>query len=164
MKLQGIQQRSPAKGFGCQSSRFQSSSTEIPGPSYYYDESKSSLERMSPSLSRKGYSNGFLSGDHNREEFLGLLNGLPGICPGLYQLPRAMDYTQRTTNRKGGSLPFLLGPCLKTSSTIHRSRSPEAGEERKGKLRSEREIVTRTKEENQFFGEFNKFVLCHHTS
>lgn len=129
MRLQGSQHRPPAKGFGCQSSRFRSSTTEIPGPSYYHDESKSSLERMSPSLSRRGYSNGFLSGDHNREEFLGLMNGLPGICPGQYQLPRAMDYSQRTTNRKGGSLPFLLGLGLKTSSTVYRSRSPEAGEE-----------------------------------
>ena len=131
-KLLEIQLNGSVKGFGCQSDRFQNSATEIPGPSYYYDESRSSLERTSPSLSSKGYSNGFLSGDFNREEFLGLKNRLPGTYPGQYHLPRAMDYSQKTTNRKGGSLPFLLGSGAKKSSSSHRSKSPEAGEELEG--------------------------------
>ena len=120
----------PIRGFGTQSSRFQSSNTENPGPGYYHDESKISLEKYSPSLSKKGYSNGFVSSENNRDEFLGqnfLGEKIIVSCPGLYKIPGAMDYTQKTKNRKGASLPFLPGPGDRVPFCVRNSIGPEGG-------------------------------------
>lgn len=116
------------RGFGSQSSRFHSSVTEIPGPGYYHDESRLTLEKVSPSLSKKGYSNGFASTENHRDDFLGPIIGFPASCPGLYKLPGAMDYTKTTRNKKGG-LPFLPGNGERVPFPISKAVGPEAGKQ-----------------------------------
>lgn len=118
---------SPVRGFGSQATRFQSSTTEIPGPGYYHDESRITLERKSPSLSKKGYSNGFASTENHRDDFLGPLIGFFGSSPGLHKLPGAMDYSTKTTNKRGASLPFLPGNGERVPFPRNRTLGPEAG-------------------------------------
>jgi hypothetical protein len=117
------------RGFGAQANRFNSSASEIPGPGYYHDESNTDIERKTPSLSKKGYSNGFTSAEYHRDDFLGrIARGDAPASPGPYNIPRAMDYTQFKMNRKGFSGYFLKGTKNRVPFAITTALGPEPGD------------------------------------
>lgn len=121
---------SSLRGFGTQSTRFETSTTEIPGPCYYTDEAQMSFESRTPSFSKKGYCNGFVSTGSHRDDFLSPPSGPSSSCPGQYTLPRGMDYSQKTKNRRGQSLPFLPSPSERVPFQRSSSQIPEAGDSR----------------------------------
>jgi hypothetical protein len=122
-------QGSSIRGFGVQASRFNSSASEIPGPGYYHDESKTDIEKKTPSLSKKGYSNGFTSAEYHRDDFLGpVARGDSPPSPGPYNIPRAMDYTQFKMNRKGFSGYFLKGTKNRVPFATTPALGPEPGD------------------------------------
>ena len=121
---------SSLRGFGTQSTRFETSTTEIPGPCYYTDEAQISFESRTPSFSKKGYCNGFVSTGSHRDDFLSPPAGHTSSCPGQYILPRGMDYSQKTKNRRGQSLPFLPSASERLPFQRSATQVPEAGDER----------------------------------
>jgi hypothetical protein len=85
------------QGFGSQTPRFRDSRSQSPGPGIYFENQ--SLVLDSPSISKKGYSNAFVS----KQKRLNLLFDDRSLWPypGKYKLPGAMDYSSRSINSRG---------------------------------------------------------------
>lgn len=116
------------KGFGVCSSRFDNSHiNELPGPGYYEKDidGKSSLIKATPSFSKKGYGNAFVSKSQQLEDRIRVKAFIPG--PGSYNAKMLPSVRSCPKFNQGsqGRVPYVMGP--KTPGPSDYSINPNPG-------------------------------------